>query len=101
MSGYTEIKIDSSDTLYTCDRYGNIGRTISTNVRYAVFNEDNNTFLVTKLDGSVHTLDKYGNSIRKIFSGAVEARYMDNDILVRTNEGNKIIDIYGNILRSV
>lgn len=88
-----------SDTLLTCDIYGNTSRRICDSVRFANFSEKENLFLVTFLNGRVETRDQYGNVIRRICEGAVEARFQDRNILVRTRTENQLRDKYGNIIR--
>ena len=48
-------------TLYTCDKWGNLGRRISENVTFGTFDEKTSTFLITKIDGKVETRDINGN----------------------------------------
>jgi hypothetical protein len=94
-----EFKI-KSDTLYTCDKYGNVIRRICDNVNYASFSEKENIFLVTYTNGLVETRDIYGNRIRRICEGAVEAKFEDTNIVVRTRSGNQLRDRYGNVIRN-
>jgi hypothetical protein len=95
-----EFKIDGI-TLYTCDKYGNKGRKIADNTSFASFDESRNIFIVTDLDGIVQTRDGYGNPIRKICENAIEARFVDKDIIVRTRNGNEQRDEYGNLIRKI
>ena len=89
----------TSDTLFTCDRYGNTLRRICDSVSFANFSEKENKFLVTFLNGRVETRDQYGNILRLICEGAIEARFQDVNILVRTKSENQLRDKYGNIIR--
>lgn len=88
-----------SDTLYTCDKYGNVIRRISNSVSSANFSEKEKLFVVTYIKGTVETLDVYGNRVRFICEGAVDAKFQDNNILVRTKSGNQLRDRYGNLIR--
>lgn len=88
-----------SDTLYTCDRYGNTIRKISDSVNNASFSDKENIFVVTYLNGKVETRDTYGNRIRFICEGAQDAKFQDANILVRTKSGNQLRDKYGNLIR--
>lgn len=88
-----------SDTLFTCDRYGNTSRRICDSVSFANFSEKENIFIVTFLNGQVETRDQYGNVIRRICDGAVEARFQDGNIIVRTKSESQVRDKYGNIIR--
>ncbi len=57
-------------------------------------------FLVTLVSGQVRTKDINGNGIRVICEGAVEARFIGNNIQVRRKDGrNEIRDKFGNQLR--
>lgn len=88
-----------SDSLYSCDRYGNTIRKICDSVNYASFSEKENIFLVTYTNGVVETRDSNGNRIRKICDEAIEARFQDTNIVVRTRKENQIRDKYGNLIR--
>ena len=88
-----------SDTLYTCDKYGNISRQICKSVNFANFSEKENIFVVTYNNGKVETLDQFGNRVRFICEGAVDAKFQDTNILVRTKSGNQLHDKYGNLIR--
>jgi len=88
-------------TLYTCDKYGNKIRHISTDVAFAVYCESQKLFLVTSLNGNVDTRDEYGNHRRFIAKDAIEARFDGTEILIRTKDGkNERRDRYGNHLRT-
>jgi hypothetical protein len=91
--------IIKSDTLFTCDQYGNTLRRIAEKVNIANFSEKENNFLVTFLDGSVFLTDSYGNKVRRICDSAIEARFQDGNILVRTKSENVLRDKYGNIIK--
>ena len=91
--------IIKSGILNTCDRYGNIIRRISQSVNYACFSEKENIFVVTYLNGRVETLDTYGNRIRFICEGALEARFQDTNISIRCKNENQLRDRYGNLIR--
>lgn len=94
-------KIDGI-TLYTCDRYGNKGRQIADNVKFASYDESQKIFLVVDLDGVVQTRDEYGNPIREICENASEARFVGVDIMVRTTSGgNEQRDKYGFLIRTL
>lgn len=88
-----------SDTLYTCDKSGNIGRQIAKSVVAANFSVKENVFVVTHINGSVETVDTNGNRIRSICEGAIDARFQDTNIAVRTKNGNELRDRYGNLIR--
>ncbi len=85
--------------LFLSDRYGNTGRQISENVQFATWSESQRIFLVTQSDGRVITKDNNGNSIRRICDGAIEAKFEGENILVRTRNGNQLLDKYGNLIR--
>ena len=95
-----EYKI-TRDTLYTCDKYGNIIREICKSVNSASYSESTKLFLVTFLNGKVETRDTHGNRVRVISEGAIDAKFDGQNILVRTKSGNKIVDKFGNIIRRV
>ena len=54
---------------------------------------------MTLENGQVVTYDTNGNSKRRICESAIEARWQDGNILVRTKTGNRIVDTLGNTLR--
>lgn len=85
--------------LLLCDKWGNTGRLISENVSFASFDANSQTFAVTFNTGQVVTYDINGNSKRRICEGAIEARWQDGKILVRSKNGNRIMDTAGNIVR--
>lgn len=87
--------------LFLTDKWGNTGRRISENVGFATYNESEKIFLVTLNDGKVVTKDINGNFLRQICDGAIEARYQDEKILVRTRNGNELRDRVGNFLRKM
>ena len=88
-----------SDTLYTCDSNGNTLRRICDSVNYVNFSEKEKIFIVTYLNGVVETRDVYGNRIRKICEGAIEARFQDDKIITRTKSETHLRDRYGNVIR--
>ena len=89
-------------TLYTCDKWGNLGRRISENVTFGTFDEKTSTFLITKIDGKVETRDINGNVERIISNDGIEARFSDVDIILRKKDGKTcILDRYGNIRRYI
>lgn len=94
-----EYKIKSG-TLYTCDKYGNINRQICASVNGASYSEKENIFVVAYSDGKVETRDIYGNRIRFICEGAVDVKFDDVNIIVRTKNGNQLRDRYGNLIRT-
>jgi hypothetical protein len=94
-----EFKI-KSETLSTCDKYGNVIRRICDNVNYASFSDKENIFVVTYNNGVVETRDVYGNRIRKICDGAIDAKFQDTNIIVRTKNGNQLRDRHGNVIRN-
>jgi hypothetical protein len=51
--------------LYTCDKYGNLGRKICDNVCFGTYDNGQNLFLVTKFDGKVETRDVGGKSFER------------------------------------
>jgi hypothetical protein len=91
----------TNGTLYTCDKYGNTGRRIADGVTFATFSDSMNIFLVTSLSGRVDTRDTNGNHIRTICNEAIEARFMDDKILVRTRNSNQLRDKQGNLIRNI
>ncbi len=93
--------IIKQNSLYLCDTWGNTGRRISDNTAFANFDDKTKTFIVTLLDGKVITKDINGNYLRQICEGAIEARFQDDKILVRTRTGNHLRDRVGNFLRSM
>jgi hypothetical protein len=95
-----EFKI-KSDILYTCDKYGNTIRKICDSVNYASYSEKEKIFVITYLNGFVETRDTYGNRIRKICEGAIEARFQDTNIVVRTKTDTQLRDRYGNVIRKL
>jgi hypothetical protein len=88
-----------SDTLYTCDKWGNVIRKICDSVNNASFSEKDNIFVVTYINGGVETRDAFGNRIRFICDGAQDAKFQDTNIVVRTKSGNQLRDKYGNLIR--
>ena len=88
-----------SDTLYTCDKYGNVIRKISNSVNNANFSDKQNIFVVTYLNGKVETVDTNGNRIRFICEGAQDAKFQDVNIIIRTKTENQLRDRYGNLIR--
>ena len=48
---------------------------------------------------SLYSCDRYGNTIRKICDEAIEARFQDTNIVVRTRKENQLRDKYGNLIR--
>ncbi len=93
--------IIKNNALFLSDNWGNTGRRISENVSFATYNESEKVFLVTLNDGKVVTKDINGNSLRQICEGAIEARFQDDKILVRTRNGNELRDRVGNFLRKM
>ena len=93
--------IIKQNSLYLCDKYGNTGRRISENTAFANFDDKTKTFIVTLLDGKVITKDIDGNYLRQICEGAIEARFQDDKILIRTRNCNQLRDRVGNFLRSM
>ena len=93
--------IIKNGSLFLCDIYGNTGRRISESVSFANYDDKTKVFLVTLTDGKVVTKDVNGNSLRQICEGAIEARFQDDKILVRTKSGNQLRDRVGNFLRSM
>jgi len=87
------------DTLYTCDSNGNTSRKICDSVNYANFSEKEKIFIVTYLNGVVETRDIYGNRIRKICEGAIETKFQDTNIVVRTKSETQLRDRYGNVIK--
>jgi hypothetical protein len=86
--------------LYLCDNIGNLGRRISEHVAFGTFDESQNIFLITNIDGKLETKDIMGNPIRVLSQGVLEARFSGTDILVRKRDGkNVLIDKMGNIKR--
>jgi len=79
---------------------GNLGRKISENVAFGTYDESQNIFLITSIDGKLETKDIGGNPIRVLSHGVLEARFSGTDILVRKKDGkNVLIDKVGNIKR--
>lgn len=88
--------------LYISDVAGNLRMRIADKVQFGSYSESLNIFVVTDLDGDVMTYDTSGNPIRKIRvdKDAIEARFVGDDILIRTRKGeNMMYDISGNIRR--
>jgi hypothetical protein len=81
------------DTLYTCDRYGNT-------IRKICDSEKEKIFVINYINGSVETRDIYGNRIRFICDGAVDVKFQESNIIVRTKFGNQLRDRNGNLIRS-
>ena len=89
-----------NQSLYLCDSMGNLGRIISENVAFGTYDESQNIFLITGIDGKLETKDIGGNNIRVLSQGVLEARFSGTDILVRKKDGkNVLIDKIGNIKR--
>jgi hypothetical protein len=87
-------------TLYICDKWGNLGRRISENVAFGTFDEKTSTFLVTKTDGKVELRDLNSTVKRIISNDGLEARFHDNDIILRKKNGKTcIVDRSGNVQR--
>jgi hypothetical protein len=83
--------------LYTCDKYGNLGRKICDNVCFGTYDNGQKLFLVTKFDGKVETRDVGGNHLRTICDGAIEARFSRTDIIARKKDGRtELRDRFGN-----
>jgi len=79
---------------------GNLGRRISENVAFGTYDDSQNIFLITNIDGKLETKDIGGNNIRVLSQGVLEARFSGTDILVRKKDGkNVLIDKAGNIKR--
>ena len=91
--------IIKNSKLLLCDKFGNTGRLIAEKVLFASFDEKSQVFAVTLENGQVVTYDTNGNSKRRICESAIEARWQDANILVRTKTGNRIVDTLGNTLR--
>jgi hypothetical protein len=90
----------TNQALYSCDKYGNLGRKICDNVSFGTYDDAQNLFLVTKFDGKVETRDINGNHLRTICEGAIEARFSGTDIIVRRKDGRtELRDRFGNQLR--
>jgi hypothetical protein len=70
-------------------------------ISFATFSDSMNIFLVTSLSGRVDTRDTNGNHIRTICNEAIEARFMDDKILVRTRNSNQLRDKQGNLIRNI
>ncbi len=88
--------------LYVCDRYGNPGRRISENVSFSTFDDKTSMFLITKIDGKVELRDINGNITRVISSDVQEARFQQDEIILRKKDGkNCITDKFGNIKRYI
>lgn len=91
-----------NQTLYVCDRMGNLGRRISESVVYGTFDDSTSTFLVTKIDGKVELRDTNGNLKRIISNDSIEARFSGGDIILRKKDGRTCItDQVGNIKRYI
>lgn len=91
-----------NQSLFLIDNIGNIGRRISDNVSFASYDDTSKIFLVTRMDGKLETKDIYGNPIRVLQEGVLEARFSGGDIIARKRDGrNVIIDIVGNIKRYI
>ncbi len=91
-----------NQSLYICDRMGNLGRRISENVVYGTFDDKTSTFLVTKMDGKVELRDTNGNLRRVVSSDTIEARYSGIEIIIRKKDGRTcIIDQMGNVKRYI
>ena len=93
-----EYKIQS-DTLFTCDRSGNVIRKICDSVNNASYSEKDRIFVITYLNGNVETRDTNGNRVRFICDGAQDAKFQDTNIIIRTKSGNQLRDRYGNLIR--
>lgn len=91
-----------NSSLFICDKWGNPGRKISSNVAFGTFDEKSNVFLVTKVDGKLEIKDTDGNLIRNISKDVYEARFLGEDIVIRKQNGkNCIIDRFGNFKRYI
>ena len=89
-----------NQSLYLCDTMGNLGRRIAEHVAFGTYDESQNIFLITNIDGKLETKDMMGNNIRVLSQGVLEARFSGTDILVRKKDGkNVLIDKAGNIKR--
>lgn len=89
-----------NQTLYICDTYGNTGRRIAENVSFGTYDESQNIFLVTLLNGKVETRDSNGNQIRTITENAIEARFSGTDLIIRKIDGRtEVRDKHGNLIR--
>ena len=95
--------IIKNDTLFTCDKFGSIGIKIAEKVSNAYWSEDQNIFLITKINGQVITADRYGSDTRNICKEARDARFdSGTNILVRMFDGrNCIFDKYGSHIRTL
>ena len=93
-------KIDKTD-LVICDKWGFRLKLIAEKVAFATFDDNQNIFLVTFLNGEVKTKDINGTGLRFICENATEARFSGTDITVRTKDGkNQLRDKNGFVLRS-
>lgn len=91
-----------NESLYVCDKMGNLGRRISEDVSFGTFDDDSNTFLITKTNGKVELRDTNGNHKRTLIDESIEARFSGSDIIVRRNNGKTcLIDKVGNIKRYI
>jgi hypothetical protein len=68
-------------------------------VNNASFSDKENIFVVTYLNGKVETRDTNGNRIRFICEDALDAKFQDTNIVVRTKNENQLRDRYGNLIR--
>lgn len=91
-----------NQSLYLCDRIGNIGRRIAESVSFGTFDDKTSTFLITKMDGKVELRDTNGNLKRTLINDSIEARFSGDEIIVRKKDGRTcLIDKVGNIKRYI
>ena len=87
-------------TLYKCDKVGNPNQFVASDVSFGTYDEKTNSFLVTKFDGKLELRDYNGNMLRLISTSAIEARFDNSDIIVRTKDGKTcVMDRNGNLRR--
>lgn len=101
-TAYPEILI-KNDSLYTCDRHGNLGTRITENVSNAYWSDSQDIFLITRLNGKVEVRDRHGNLARVLCEDAKDAKFSDGtNVQVRMNNGQtRILDRHGNLVRNL
>jgi hypothetical protein len=93
---YNEYLIKDGE-LYNCDRHGNKGHRVASNVDRADYSESMGVFLVLTRDGVVVTRDRNGNIRNTIARDARNARFNGDEFLVEFNNGRTMrVDKHGN-----
>lgn len=83
------------------NQYGNLVRIITERAQNAYLNQTGELVIVTSLNGSVDLRNINGNIIRTITTGATEARFYGNDIVVYKGRKSELRNINGLFIRNI